>query len=237
MFDLTQEYDPSTGRFINADALVMSEALRGANQFLYCYNNPILLSDYTGTRPVIGDSIRNETKEQRFMSFKCINSPNSPYIFNNEIKYNVPLYKQKDNKICWAICQVMLEDYRSGTATTYAEAIDRGKKIAIEKLGEASWEKGGFPDRKGDFIPARTSIKELHKYLKNGPIYAHYAQKSTDDAHLVLVTGVDLVNGIVYTNNPWGERGVQTYDEFLNGFAGMEKSEWTMKLDVYIIPA
>ena len=231
-------YDPNTGRFLNADALVMSEALRGANQFLYCYNNPILLSDYTGTRPVIGDSIRNETPEQRHMSFECINSPNSPYVVNSAIKYDVPLYKQKDNPICWAVCQVMLEDYRSGTATTYAEAIDRAKEIAKLEHSGKDWKSGGFPKHVGGFLEQeRYSIVGLHSLLKNGPIYAHYAQEGTDDAHLVLVTGVDLRTGTVYTNNPWGDRGVQTYDEFLNGFAGMEKSKWTMKLNVYMIPA
>ena len=229
-------YDPNTGRFLNADALVMSEALRGANQFLYCYNNPILLSDYTGTRPVIGDSIRNETKEQRFMSFKCINSPNSPYVVNNEIKYDVPCYNQGSQPVCWSMCEVMLEDYKNGVERSIDSAINRAIEIAKEVRG-VEWDNGGDTEDTSEYIIAKYySIVGLHSLLKNGPIYAHYQQDGVEFGHQVIVTGVDLRTGTVYTNNPHGIQRTQTYDEFLNGYTGMENSKYNMKLYAYKIP-
>ena len=58
--------------------------------------------------------------------------------------------------------------------------------------------------------------------LEYGPIYAYYKSKPDENgnvrAHLVVVTGVDVINGLVYTNNPHNKMGVQTFYEFLNGF-------------------
>ena len=36
---------------------------------------------------------------------------------------------------------------------------------------------------------------------------------------MVIVTGVDLNEGIIYTNNPWGVQGRQTFEEFQDCFA------------------
>ena len=45
-------YDPEVGRFINADGLVTTgQGLLGNNMFVYCNNNPIILSDAQGTAP------------------------------------------------------------------------------------------------------------------------------------------------------------------------------------------
>ena len=35
---------------------------------------------------------------------------------------------------------------------------------------------------------------------------------------ILYVTGVDISKKLVYTNNPWGAKGVQTFAEFNNGF-------------------
>ena len=63
-----------------------------------------------------------------------------------------------------------------------------------------------------------SSIEDLYNTLQdNGPVYAYYP--GTDSSHLVVVTGVNLYSGIVYTNNPWGNCGEQTFEEFQNGYA------------------
>ena len=69
--------------------------------------------------------------------------------------------------------------------------------------------------------------------LKKGPIYGYYSGES--GAHLVVVTGVNIWTGTVYTNNPWGEYGEQTIKEFKQGFIGMP-DEWDMPL-IYIYRA
>lgn len=49
----TRYYDPVTGRFINADGVISGtgESVQGYNQFAYCFNNPINMSDPTGNWP------------------------------------------------------------------------------------------------------------------------------------------------------------------------------------------
>ena len=45
-------YDPTVGRFINADSLLsLANSLAGGNLFAYCYNNPVNLVDYSGHLP------------------------------------------------------------------------------------------------------------------------------------------------------------------------------------------
>lgn len=43
-------YDPETGRFINADSLLVAgdDYIQGTNMYTYCYNNPVMYVDYEG---------------------------------------------------------------------------------------------------------------------------------------------------------------------------------------------
>lgn len=49
-----------------------------------------------------------------------------------------------------------------------------------------------------------------------GPLYAYY--RKGNEAHYVVVTGANVVKNTVYTNNPWGYKGEQTFEDFLIGF-------------------
>ncbi len=44
-------YDPQVGRFINADSQLNTDSLLGYNLFAYCENNPVNMSDNTGSFP------------------------------------------------------------------------------------------------------------------------------------------------------------------------------------------
>ena len=67
-------YNPEMGRFINADGLISTgQGLVGNNMFAYCNNNPVLLVDSEGTRPIVGASIQNETELERNQSFNYMN--------------------------------------------------------------------------------------------------------------------------------------------------------------------
>ena len=49
----TRYYDPKVGRFINADGYVTTDSgLSGANMFTYCKNNPVMMTDPDGNKPV-----------------------------------------------------------------------------------------------------------------------------------------------------------------------------------------
>jgi len=48
----TRYYDPTVGRFINADAIIgINDGILGHNLFTYCLNNPINKADYGGNKP------------------------------------------------------------------------------------------------------------------------------------------------------------------------------------------
>ena len=80
-------YDPETGRFINGDAQLNTDSILGLNLFAYCYNNPILLSDSTGNRPVVGAHPQKETEKEKEQSFK----------------YMRDLIKKKNFRLDWPI--------------------------------------------------------------------------------------------------------------------------------------
>ncbi len=72
-------YDPVVCRFINADGLLSTgTGVLGYNMFTYCNNNPILLTDSTGSRPVVGASIKNETTAEREASCAYMNMMSRP---------------------------------------------------------------------------------------------------------------------------------------------------------------
>ena len=48
---MSRYYDPVVGRWLNADAYLTSSSFLGCNAFVYCYNNPIMYVDYTGSVP------------------------------------------------------------------------------------------------------------------------------------------------------------------------------------------
>ena len=63
-------YDPEVGRFINADGYTSTGVgILGLNMFSYCNNNPIVLSDSNGTRPIVAASLSQENYIQRKMAF------------------------------------------------------------------------------------------------------------------------------------------------------------------------
>ncbi|MBR6918276.1 MAG: RHS repeat-associated core domain-containing protein, partial [Clostridia bacterium] len=64
-------YDPIYARFISADGTVSTETgFLGYNMFAYCNNNPVMLVDSYGTRPIISSDPNNETDEERKLSFE-----------------------------------------------------------------------------------------------------------------------------------------------------------------------
>lgn len=74
--------------------------------------------------------------------------------------------------------------------------------------------------------------------VESGPVYAQYQTSVFEsEGHMVVVTGVDIDKGLVYTNNPWGYRGVQTYADFCKGFVGDKNTTESGYYLVYIYTA
>lgn len=90
--------------------------------------------------------------------------------------------------------------------------------MSMDRYGEI---KGGAPSNKGERIEIQ-NIGILYALLQDGPVYARYYTPGADSGHLVVVTGVNLYTNTVYTNNPWGVRGKQSFKAFTQGYA----SKW-----------
>ena len=222
----TRYYDAAVGRFINADGLTSTgQGLLGNNMYAYCLNNPISYTDPSGNVATL--SCIDLTFKEGFVatySSHHINEkrPKPNKRVEDQIKYDVPLYDQGRYRLCWAYCQVMIEDYYNGVTKTEDEAFDRAKTIAKNRHGDSDWNKGGWPENLGEerYID---NIYGLYDALKFGPCYGYYWDQE-DKAHLIVVTGASILEGRVYTNNPWGIVGNQSFKEFLDGFAGDNSS-------------
>ena len=150
--------------------------------------------------------------------------------------YIVPLYNQKDTNWCWAYCQLMIEDGKSLRIRSEKSADQRAADIVKESYGELPTDEMGSP------ITARdlriNTMRELYDALcEYGPLYAEYDRFSDAEkreGHSIVITGVDLINDVVYTNNPWGRRGRQSFEEFKSDLAGAEDGEWVFMGYYYI---
>ena len=180
------------------------------------------MSDSSGNWPKWMGEVANWITENVVEPIVAAVSSVKQHIQNNVIKHNVPLYDQGDHNLCWAYCQVMVESYNSGKNLSQKEADLRAKEIACEVNGSDNWDTGGWPTNLGREVGI-DSIQALYDAVsQNGPVYAYYYNNKTGKdsrAHLVLVTGVNLISGKVYTNNPWGVKGRQTYKSFQKGVA------------------
>jgi len=203
---------------VNADGqLNQQDGIIGFNMFAYCINSPVNGSDPYGT------CFHHWTFWNDCAKCAASKAEKRAQEDAQTIKYDVPLYKQGGLSLCWAFCQTMMESYNSGITLTQKKAKARAIEIAQDYHGSTKkkiWNKGGWPSNLGECIGGVDSIEELYNILQdNGPIYAYYSNSNKNSAHIVIVTGVNLYSGIVYTNNPWGVSGVQSFEDFQNWYA------------------
>ena len=227
-------YSPEMKRFINAD--IVAGSITNAvtlNRFAYANGNPVSFVDPFG----LSAERQNDAVEKIKSIFSSLTSfvKSSVACLKKEIEkllkeifavqYKVPLYEQGRLSLCWAYSQVMIESYREGITLTQEEANQRVRELAIQVNGEDDWNRGAWPTNMGEAVNP-DNLFELYWILKNeGPVYGYYWNGKKDgDAHLIVVTGVDLLNKTVSTNNPWGSSGKQTFQEFKEGVLGSDST-------------
>ena len=187
--------------------------------FAYCINCPTKYVDPTGNI-------------SRTALFNVEYDPGSEL----RIIHDVPLFDQENYRLCWAFCQIMIEDYHTDANYTDEEAKQRAIKLAKSVngdkniFGKEKWNRGAFPTNLGE-RSYHQNIHELYAILQSGPVYAFYTTFSGRGvAHMVIVTGVDVSVGLVYVNNPWGTSGTQTFAEFLSGWYGTTYPDYLVPL-------
>ena len=74
----------------------------------------------------------------------------------------------------------------------------------------------------------------IKQFERGGPLYARYQGES--QGHIVIVTGGDLSQGRVFTNNPdGGIQGAQLFEDFLKEPAGGTESNMPFEACYLII--
>ena len=111
----------------------------------------------------------------------------------------------------------MIESYQKGEKLRKKKADARAKEIAIARHGSTDWDKGGWPSNLGSDRDVNTIETLYNILLANGPVYGFYVGPS--GSHLIVITGVNVNKNRVFTNNPWGSKGKQSFDEFKKGVA------------------
>ncbi len=181
--------------------------------FAYCLNNPVNGADPSGHWMWYLDPDGTGHEEQH----------------RKKIKYNVPLYCQGNTNLCWSYSEIMILSYRCGRVFSQEEADVAAWYLAIAAMDydETDWNVGRLPTNRGQRINGEgLTLEELYYILLDyGPAYAIYENTydpSNPDfyaGHCVVIIGVDLDNGIIYTNNPQGNPGEQTFTMFMSGYA------------------
>ena len=107
-------YDAEMGRFINADTQLNTDAILGYNMFGYCYNNPVMLADSLGTRPISTMTVQEENKARTIVKGKVVSERRVSCEYTREIIRKE--HKEQKAKIT------------SFAATVYAEAGGENKR-------------------------------------------------------------------------------------------------------------
>ena len=152
--------------------------------------------------------------------------------------YDVPLFSQGTYNLCWAFSQVMVDAYYTGESLTQKQATSRALTMAKSVYG-MGWNKGAWPLNSPDVFSlphlgdTRRGIRVMHDQtsgilavenyaqlsarLSDGPIYGYFSNEKVKIAHLIVITGAVSATGhenLVASNNPWGNKNIQTYDAF-----------------------
>ena len=124
----------------------------------------------------------------------------------------------------------MVEDYDSGIRRTDEDADSAAKEISVKINGLNDWNVAGYPDNM-TLLPNNSPVAIYVALNHTGPLYAFYEGQNDENGsgHYIVITGIDLDKGLIYTNNPWGYSGSQTFNEFQDGFLRGNNHNWELK--------
>ena len=233
--------DPSGHFFKELKEYISSAVGSAGKKILSSFNSKITAN--AGSQVVTNTAHRKDiTPITGGLAVPTTNVTTYTVTVNNKVKYDVPLYDQGDKKICWAYSVAMIRSYfkRDELTTKIANYIPWiadgiAKDIAVQHHGPDDLDKGERIEKIGTVIKRDEidGINGLYDILAhNGPVGATYYDAKSRKAHMVVITGVDRKNDIIYSNNPQGYIGEQSYEEFLSGYVSAKEDK---KIDFYAI--
>jgi hypothetical protein len=138
------------------------------------------------------------------------------------IHHSVPMVAQGPNPICWVACAAMVMSFKQRRAVTIGE-INRGFDPSNSSIPNpaTTWplfysilNDLGFESEGHRMSPDQDFILTLLR--AHGPfILTHFTNTFAPavagvGTHAIVITGIDLNNGDVFFNNPWGTRNQTT---------------------------
>jgi len=189
-------YNPEIGRFINVDVQLNADAILGYNMFMYCYNNPIMLADSLGTRPISTMTVQEENYA-RTANGRLERSISCEYMretIANEHKeqkakiysYAATVYAEAggENKLSkQAVAHVM--NNRIGTRSSWTD---------IEKVISAPYQFAGYNSH---------MYQQAEDYYNNGVCNNAIDRAAMDECLAVVIpifkgVAVDITGGATY---------------------------------------
>ena len=223
---------------IDAVRYLNSKSVNGLNLYAYCGNNPVNKHDPSGRFLQWINNVCDFVVTTVSSIINTINNMVVSLVESNPIRHNVPIYNQGSAPLCWAYCEIMIQDYEASVIRSEDEV-----RTEAENISKGRNDGQIIPDSPEDlcikFRPRNIYDIYFTMLFDGEPIYAFYRIPGTtkgEDAHYIVVTGVDVKNNIVYTNNPEGVRGAQTFEEFIDDVA-TNPAGINTKMDLYWISA
>lgn len=135
------------------------------------------------------------------------------------IIYNVPVFDQGDHELCGKFCEVVSECLITREFISQVEA--DGRAIYLSEISSNLKPSNINLTLYSNLYNASCylTINDIYNYINlYGPLYAEYFDYRTEgingNSHMIMVIGVDLKKNLVYTYNPWGVIGCQTFEDF-----------------------
>lgn len=189
---ISRYYNPSLGRFINADAVLLTDDLLGNNQYAYCCNNPVTYDDPTGH----GLDIVFDFISLGFSIKDVIDDPSNPYAWAalglDVLCLAVPIMSG-GGTLVRGLSKV-------DDVVDLAKAVDKGKDLVnvIDAVGDTARAVDGL----GDAAKVTDTLTDITKGLdlSGGLCFIAGTPVLTNDG-LTAIEEIE-VGDIVWASNP-----------------------------------
>ncbi|MBC8533591.1 RHS repeat-associated core domain-containing protein [Yeguia hominis] len=174
-------YDPETGRFLNADAIIGGNVgAAGYNLFAYAGNNPISMRDSDGTIAGVDDAII-VTAVILFMV--CV------WISTGSVATTLPVIQESWNNFC----NTVIDGISDGLETIFGQTSDAASSTDAVTVAPPQSTPQEKPKEQAKPRKADPNQIHLHHMVAKKSPYANYAQSRLKLAHISVHNPMNLI--------------------------------------------